>query len=154
MDPGVPQSTMLLVVLAASVAGCSSKPSEVTVDELGVALTVPSDWARTKRSDGIAFVHGLDGVLLRKEPHAIKTIDDARNALIVGAKIHEERQLPTGGFFFHFDVDYGTKDKPMVLPHIEVLLPTAGGTITCELQLQPSQDAAPIANACSSMHAK
>ena len=67
-------------------------------------------------------------------------------------KIREEKTLPSGAFYFDYEVDYGTEGKPMMLRHIEVMLPkAAGGYVSCTLQLQPDQDAEPIKKACSSM---
>ena len=142
---------MMRIALAALLlAGCS-KPKEITVDELGIKITVPSNWDKKNRGDGIAFISGMDGVILRAEDKPIKSIEEAREKLIMGAKMREEKKLPTGAFYFDYDVDYGGAGKPMLLRHIEVLLPTAKGHVQCTLQLQESQDAEPIVKACSSM---
>jgi hypothetical protein len=131
--------------------GCSSKPEEVTVKELGIKIMVPGSWTKKERGDGIAFVSGMDGVILRGEKQPIKTIEDARNRLIQGGKVREEKTLPNGSFYFDYDVDYGSPTKPMLLRHLEVMLPTATGYVSCTLQLQADQDIDPIAKACSSM---
>lgn len=146
-----------------ALVACSSKESrpavaeskDVAVDELGVVVTVPGTWDLKQRGDGIAITGGgLDGVILRKGRGAAKTLEEARGELVQGGTFREEKPLPTGGFFFAYDVDFGTKDKPMVLPNVAVVLPTASGSVLCELQLQPTQDPAPIARACSSMRTK
>lgn len=149
------------LVIALLVAACSrSEPADRivadTIDhsiaKLGVVITTPAAWTVEQRGDDIAITGGgLDGVILRKGRGGGKTLEEARGELVQGGKFREEKPLPTGGFFFAFDVDYGTRDKPMVLPHVAVVLPTASGAVLCELQLQPSQDEAPIAKACSSM---
>ena len=138
------------LVLVLVVIGCS-KPEEVTVKELGIKITVPGNWDQKQRDNDITFRSGIDGVILRGEKESVKSIEDARGRLIQGAKMREEKALPTGAFYFDYDVDYGTAGKPMILRQIEVLLPTATGHVSCTLQLQPSQDAEPIAKACSSM---
>ena len=133
--------------------GCSSKPEEKKVDELGIKITVPGNWDKKKRGDDeYAMKSGMDGVILRAEKEPIKTIEDARGRLIGKNKIREEKTLPSGAFYFDYEVDYGTEGKPMMLRHIEVMLPkAAGGYVSCTLQLQPDQDAEPIKKACSSM---
>lgn len=145
-------TTISLLLLAA----CSSKPEEKKVDELGIKITVPGNWDKKKRGNGgadeYAMKSGMDGVILRAEKETIKTIEEARGRLIQGGKIREEKTLPSGAFYFDYDVDYGTTGKPMLLRHIEVMLPkAAGGYVSCTLQLQPDQDADPIKKACSSM---
>jgi hypothetical protein len=137
------------VVLALLVA--CSKPEERKVEELGIKITVPSNWDKKQRGDDLSIGSGMDGVILKKEKTPVKTIDEARGQLIQGAKIREEKTLPTGAFYFDYDVDYGASGKPMLLRHLEVMLPTATGHIACTLQLQPDQDADPIKKACSSM---
>jgi len=139
-----------IVALVLVLVACS-KPEEVTVKELGIKITVPSNWDQKPRGDDITFRSGIDGVILRAEKEPVKSIEEARGRLIQGAKMREEKALPTGAFYFDYDVDYGTAGKPMLLRHVEVLLPTATGHVSCTLQLQPSQDAEPIAKACSSM---
>ena len=140
------RASLLLLLLA-----CSSKPEEKTVSEIGIKITVPGDWAKKERNGGISFASGLDGVILRGEKEPLKTIEDARARLIQGYKLRSEKTLPTGAYFFDYDIDYGTAGKPMVLRHIEVLLPTAAGHVQCTLQLQADQDPGPIEKACSSM---
>jgi hypothetical protein len=142
---------MKRVALLVFLVACSSKPEEKSVPELGIKITVPGDWSKKERNGGIAFGSGTDGVILRGEKEPLKTIDDAKGRLIQGFKLRSEKTLPTGGFFFDYDVDFGTKDKPMLLRHISVLLPTAAGHVECTLQLQADQDAGPIEKACSSM---
>ena len=141
-------TTISLLLLAAC-----SKPEEKKVDELGMKITVPGNWDKKKRGDDeYAMKSGMDGVILRAEKETIKTIEEARGRLIQGGKIREEKALPSGAFYFDYDVDYGTPGKPMLLRHIEVMLPkAAGGYVSCTLQLQPDQDADPIKKACSSM---
>src|SRR5687767_2276677 len=141
------RTTFALILV---VGGCS-KPEEIKVDEVGIKITVPSNWDKKKRGDDISISSGLDGVILRVEKEPIKTIEDARGRLIQGYKIREEKTLPNGGFLFDYDADYGTPGKPMLLRHIEGMLPTATGHVSCTLQLQPDQDAEPIKKACSSM---
>jgi hypothetical protein len=138
---------LILVLLVA----CSSKPEEKSVPELGIKITVPGDWSKKERNGGIAFLSGTDGVILRGEKEPIKTIEDAKARLIQGFKLRSEKTLPTGGFLFDYDVDYGTAAKPMLLRHISVLLPTTTGHVECTLQLQADQDAGPIEKACASM---
>ena len=141
-------TTISLLLLA----GCS-KPEEKKVDELGIKITVPGNWDKKQRGqDEIAMMSGMDGVILRAEKETIKTIEDARGRLIQGGKIREEKTLPSGAFYFDYDVDFGTSGKPMLLRHIEVMLPkAAGGFVSCTLQLQPDQDPDPVRKACSSM---
>lgn len=140
------RASLLLVLVA-----CSSKPEKKSVPELGIEITVPGDWAKKERNGGIAFSSGLDGVILRGEKEPIKSIEEAKGRLIQGFKLRSEKALPTGGFLFDYDVDFGTKDKPMLLRHITVLLPTKAGHVECTLQLQADQDAGPIEKACASM---
>ncbi|MDQ3334213.1 MAG: hypothetical protein M4D80_03560 [Myxococcota bacterium] len=142
------RTTLALVIV---LCGCSSKPEEKTVDEMGIKITVPGNWDKKKRGDDISISSGMDGVILRVEKEPIKTIEDAKGRLIQGYKMREEKTLPSGVFLFDFDVDYGTTGKPMLLRHIEGMLPTAKGHVSCTLQLQPDQDAEPIKQACSSM---
>ena len=142
------KTALALLVL---VTGCSSKPEEKTVDEMGIKITVPGNWDKKKRGDDISISSGMDGVILRSETTPIKTIEDAKGRLIQGFKMREEKTLPNGVFLFDFDVDYGTPGKPMLLRHIEGMLPTAKGYVSCTLQLQPDQDAEPIKTACGSM---
>jgi hypothetical protein len=142
------KTALALLVL---VTGCSSKPEEKTIDELGIKITVPGNWDKKKRGDDISISSGMDGVILRAETTPIKTIDDAKGRLIQGYKMREEKTLPSGVFLFDFDVDYGTAGKPMLLRHVEAMLPTAKGYVSCTLQLQPDQDAGPIKQACGSM---
>ncbi len=144
-------SALTLLLLS----NCSSKPKDVTVDDLGVTLTVPGDWSVKKRGESdVAVMSGTDGVILRRERKPLTTIAEARESLVVGAKIREEKQLPTGGFLFDYDTDFGTSEKPMILRTVTSFLTTSTGTLSCQLQLQPDQDAAPIKAACGSMRPK
>jgi len=142
---------MKRVLLLLCVIGCSSKPEEKKLDKLGITITVPGNWKQKEHNASITLASGLDGVILRAEDEPIKTIDDAKARLIQGYKLRSEKTLPNGAFAFDYDIDYGTAAKPMVLRHIEVLLPTAKGHVSCKLQLQASQDPGPIEKACASM---
>jgi hypothetical protein len=142
-------------LLAVFVLSSCSKPKEVTVDELGVTLTVPGGWDVKKHGDNDVAISsgGLDGVILRRESKPVTTLAEGHEALIVGYKLREEKPLPKGGFLFDYDVDFGTAEKPMLLRMITTFLTTPTGTVSCQLQLQADQDPAPIVAACTSMHA-
>ena len=144
-------SFVTLVLLSS----CSSKPQDVTVDDLGVTLTVPGNWSVKKRGESeVAIMSGMDGVILRRERTPAATLAEAREALVQGAKIREEKQLPSGGFLFDYDTNFGTPEKPMMLRTVTSVLRTPTGTVSCQLQLQADQDAAPIVAACASMRPK
>ncbi len=143
------------ILLPLAIGCSSSKPKEVEVAELGVSLTVPGDWEVKKRGDGGTMIGaGTTGVILRKESQPITTIEQAREALIMKHRIKEEKALPGGTFFFDYEVDFGTDDKPNWLRYIQSFVTTPKATVSCQLQLMAGQDAAPIAKACSSMRAK
>ena len=142
---------LLAVLLVQSSACSSSKSAEIKVTELGIAINAPDSWKPDKRGDGVTLGSGTDGVVLRASDTKLASIDDARKALMSGAKIKKEEKLASGGYLFIYDVEFPSSDKPMLLPYVTVLLPTAKGSISCEVQLQPSQDPTPYADVCKSM---
>ena len=141
----------ILVIVA--VCACSKKsatPAELKIDELGVAITVPSNWQLTKDGGGVKIASGMSGVMLRAETAKITNLDEAKVRLMSGAKIKEQKQLPSGGYLFTYDVEFPGK-PPMLLPYVTVLLPVKEAVVRCELQLQPGQEATSTTTACSSM---
>jgi hypothetical protein len=141
-------------IAAVTAFACSSKsgaPTEVKVDDLGVAITVQTDATVGKRGDDVT----VGGVILRRDDAKVANAADAKARLMSDAKVRDQKQLPTGGFLFVYDVEFpmGGGQPPSVLPYVTVILPVHDHAVRCELQLQPGQDPAPTIATCSSLRA-
>jgi hypothetical protein len=151
MRPFVRYTPSLAALTALACSSKSGAPTEVKIDELGVAITVQTDATVGRRGTDLT----VGGVILRRDDTKIASAADAKVLLMSGAKVRDQKQLPSGGFLFVYDVEFpmGTGKPPSLLPYVTVILPVHDHAVRCELQLQPGQDPAPTIATCSSLRA-